>query len=107
MNLAAQAFVTVTCGLVERKITGFENKSNISEGVVKDIGNDLMNNATKCLAAIDKVFGTNKIADPDGIITAIRVNVLIYVCSGKTTFFASMVRRPKSHIVKFKLHIAV
>jgi len=34
-----------------------------------------MNNATKCMAAIDKVFGANKIADPDGIIKAIRLNV--------------------------------
>lgn len=49
--------------------------SHLRDGVVKDTGNDLMNNATKCMAAIDKVFGTNKIADPDGIITAIRLNV--------------------------------
>jgi len=62
-----------TCRKKKRQI--FEHKSDISEGLVKDTGNDLMNNATKCMAAIDKVFGANKIADPDGIIKAIRLNV--------------------------------
>lgn len=64
----------------ESRSTGFSHNNlwacqKAHEGVVKDTGNDLMNNANKCLAAIDKVFGANKIADPDGIITAIRANV--------------------------------
>lgn len=45
--------------------------SSIYEGVVKDTGNELMHDATKCMAAIDKVFGYNKVVDPDGIIVAI------------------------------------
>jgi hypothetical protein len=49
----------------------FQASSDINEGVVKDEGNDLMNDATKCMAAIEKVFGNNKIADPDDIIGAI------------------------------------
>jgi len=62
---------TVSCS------TGFghNNLWTCNEGIVKDTGNDLMNNATKCMAAIDKVFGAKKIVDPDAIITAIRTNV--------------------------------
>lgn len=53
----------------------FRNHSDINEGMVKDHGNDLMNDATKCMAAIDKVFGNNKVADPDDIIGAIQNHV--------------------------------
>lgn len=49
----------------------FEKPSSIYEGVVQDDGNDLMNDATACMAAVDKVFGYNKVVDPDGIIEAI------------------------------------
>jgi len=76
-------------GIIGARSTGFSHnnlwtcrkdkkpvkQSTFNEGVVKDDGNELMNNATKCMAAIDKVFGYNKIVDPDGIITAIAVNV--------------------------------
>ena len=49
--------------------------SHITEGTVKDYGNDLMDNPDKCAAAIDKVFGGNKIADPDEIIAAINRHI--------------------------------
>ena len=49
----------------------FEKPSSIYEGIVQDDGNELMNDATKCMAAVDKVFGYNKVVDPDGIIEAI------------------------------------
>lgn len=42
------------------------------EGLVKDDGNPLMKNATKCAAAIDKVFGNKKVVDPDEIILVIQ-----------------------------------
>lgn len=48
---------------------------DIHEGLVKDYGNDLMLNATKCMAAVEKVFGNCGIVDPDGIITAIAKKV--------------------------------
>jgi hypothetical protein len=53
----------------------FNTCSSISEGVVTDHGNELMNNADKCMAAIEKVFGNNKVADPDDIIGAIANHV--------------------------------
>ena len=42
------------------------------EGIVKDTGNALMDNASLCAIAIDRVFGMEKLADPDGIIIAVR-----------------------------------
>lgn len=48
----------------------------VHEGVVKDIGNELMNDGMKCAMAIDKVFGNKQIADSDEIIKAIRKNML-------------------------------
>lgn len=49
-----------------------DNRYEITEGVVKDEGNDMMYDADKCLAAMSKVFGNNEVVDPDDIINSIR-----------------------------------
>lgn len=45
---------------------------NINEGVVKDTGNDLLDDATACMAAVDRVFGYNRFVDPNGLIESIK-----------------------------------
>lgn len=49
-----------------------DNRYEITEGVVKDEGNDMMYDADKCLAAMSKVFGNKEVVDPDDIINSIR-----------------------------------
>lgn len=69
----------------EASSTGFsrncrKKKRQISEqyafdGRGKDYGNPLLNSTIKCMAAVDRVFSSNKIVDMDRIIKAISVNV--------------------------------
>jgi hypothetical protein len=53
------------------KPCAFGRTSNINEGKVVDDGNELIENADKCAAAISRVFGGN-VADPDNILSAVQ-----------------------------------
>jgi hypothetical protein len=49
-----------------------KKKFDIHEGVVRDNGNPLINDATACMAAIDRVFGNKTVIEPDGLLFAIK-----------------------------------
>lgn len=64
---SGKAYYLSSSPLSTEKLT---NSNSIHEGVVKDDGNELMNDCTKCAVAIENVFGQGTI-DPDDLISSI------------------------------------
>lgn len=82
----SEPFWKTTC---KQKMRPARNdKFDITEGVVKDEGNDMMYDADKCLAAMSKVFGNNEVVDPDDIINSIREMVYGHLLTWQDGYLA-------------------